>query len=664
MINFKEFVLTENKTSLLEEGGAAGHMLHIIDNKDLTFKQIKDILIKASEGKIEGTEKTDGQNLLISYSVKDGRAKAVRNKSNIKAGGLNVDQLTKMFAGKGPVEDTFADALRMFEKAVRTLSPQQQEKIFGPDANIYYNTEVMDPRSANIINYDKKTLAVHQVGHAMYDRETGTATPVDVTQNAAILDSVIDDMQETIQDENYYIVKNAVRNLEALSDDRALRTALQNLEALQNREGLDDNATIGNYVKSRMWGYLKKQLPRNVLQVIGKDLLSRMIGEGGTVTSIIKNLPEEYKQQVKDIVNQDKELLKQMVYPIEDVIHDFTVEILKSVQSAYIINNKREVKRLRNEVAAAIKAIQSSNNEIAHEVLKRELQKLKSVDRINTAIEGFVFDYNGKTYKLTGNFTPIHRILSLFKYGKKGMEPIKENNEVELMVAESIKLLSEGGNVFKDPKVRRINKDEIPNTLKWLESITGLPLVGNVLGSVGLKASSGDLDVAVDANKISKEALIGKLSNWALRNNVDPKEFIKKSGINVHFKTPIMGNEANGFVQTDFMFSDNMPWIKWTNIGFGDNTKYSGAQRHVLLSSIAKALGLRWGPVNGLTERETGKAYPKDPNVIAKVLLGPKYSMKDLASVESILNAIKDRPNYEELVADARETFPKYGVSL
>ena len=71
---------------LLLEVGVAGHMNHLYDNGDLTFGKLKEIFTAASNGELEGTEKTDGQNLYISYSVKEGKAKAARNKGNIKAG--------------------------------------------------------------------------------------------------------------------------------------------------------------------------------------------------------------------------------------------------------------------------------------------------------------------------------------------------------------------------------------------------------------------------------------------------------------------------------------------------------------------------------------------------------------------------------------------------
>ena len=52
-------------------GGAAGHMSHPFDDKDLTFKDLKKMIEQSFEGDLkETTEKLDGQNLMISYKKK------------------------------------------------------------------------------------------------------------------------------------------------------------------------------------------------------------------------------------------------------------------------------------------------------------------------------------------------------------------------------------------------------------------------------------------------------------------------------------------------------------------------------------------------------------------------------------------------------------------
>jgi hypothetical protein len=123
----------------LTEGGVAGHMSHLYDNRELTFAKLKEIFTAASSGELEGTEKTDGQNLYISYSVKTGQAKAARNKGNIKEGGMTAEQLADKFAGRGGLTEAFVESFETFERAVQTLDPTTQMEIFGPDNDIYYN---------------------------------------------------------------------------------------------------------------------------------------------------------------------------------------------------------------------------------------------------------------------------------------------------------------------------------------------------------------------------------------------------------------------------------------------------------------------------------------------------------------------------------------------
>ena len=59
------------RKELLLEGGAYGHMAHPFDDKDLTFKDLKNIIDMGLGGELNRednvTEKLDGQNLMISW---------------------------------------------------------------------------------------------------------------------------------------------------------------------------------------------------------------------------------------------------------------------------------------------------------------------------------------------------------------------------------------------------------------------------------------------------------------------------------------------------------------------------------------------------------------------------------------------------------------------
>ena len=224
-------------------------------------------------------------------------------------------------------------------------------------------------------------------------------------------------------------------------------------------------------------------------------------------------------------------------------------------------------------------------------------------------------------------------------------------------------ILQEGGNVFKDPKgapaTERISRENVVPTVQWLEQLTGLSLQDNMLGSTGRAATSGDLDLGVDSTKVSKDVLIKQL----LKRGVKPED-IKKSGDAVHLKTPILGDATNGFVQTDFMFSDNPTLQHFALMGGGVGSQFKGVHRAILLASIAKAQNMKWSPKFGLLDRATNEVISADPKEIAVHLLGQGHTAKDLSSVESIIKAVKDRPDFEQLVADAKENFARDNLVL
>ena len=218
--------------------------------------------------------------------------------------------------------------------------------------------------------------------------------------------------------------------------------------------------------------------------------------------------------------------------------------------------------------------------------------------------------------------------------------------------------LNEGGNVFKladgQPATTRISRENVVPTVQWLEQLTGLNLQDNMLGSTGRKDTSSDLDLGIDDTKISKDVLIQQLLKKGIK-----AEDIRKSGDSVHLKTPILGDAANGYVQTDFMFGD--PEFQKFALNTGESA-YKGVHRAILLASIAKAQGMKWSYKNGLVDRDTNEIITKNPQEIAQNLINGDTA--DLSSVESIVKKIKTLPNYEELVKDAREAFERDKLTL
>ena len=110
-------------------GGVAGHMDHLYDNPSLTFSKMIEIMEAASNGELTTEEKVDGQNLFLSYSVPEGKAKGARNKGHYRTGGLDARGLAQKFAGRGGLEKAFSGGFDAFEKAAESLSDEEISKI-------------------------------------------------------------------------------------------------------------------------------------------------------------------------------------------------------------------------------------------------------------------------------------------------------------------------------------------------------------------------------------------------------------------------------------------------------------------------------------------------------------------------------------------------------
>ena len=228
----------------------------------------------------------------------------------------------------------------------------------------------------------------------------------------------------------------------------------------------------------------------------------------------------------------------------------------------------------------------------------------------------------------------------------------------------TLRTLLEGGNVFKDaegnPLTGRINQSDVPATVAWLEQLTGIEFPRERwLGSTGKAPTSGDMDLAVDANQVSKDQLAQKLTQWIVSHKLPPAEWIKKGG-EVHLRTPIQGRPDLGYVQTDFMFFPNLDWgTFYYNQGAG--SAYKGMNRAVLMSSIAKHYGLKLG-ANGVFSRTNNQLLTMDPDEAARMILGPRATRDNLSTVETIFASLAKDKDKEAKIKDFREYLTKEGL--
>lgn len=491
----------------LKEGGLGGHMPHLYENGNLTFGEFKDALASAAMGQLKGTEKTDGQNLKLSFNVNTKRAVGARNTGQVKSGGLNIEEMASFFKNhpNPNLMPAFSDAVKIFEKAVNSLSPEQQNELFGPEVNIWYNAEVMDDRTRNVVNYDARNLMIHRTGHVFFNRETQKfEEPKDLEQKSEKFMNFLERVQNKISDKRHGILVNPIQTLKRLDDKTELKKAFTKIQKLMSLHKLSDKNNIYDYLVAEITDSIQTDLPEDIKR---KIIFSNLDISKINKRDLKKDLSNDQKVEVDRIYSDFKFHIKRATMPLELIVTDFAAEMLKTLESIFILDNKAETDRLSQEVEQAIKSIQSAGNSADMNFLKMQLEKLKGADTLSSAVEGFAFSYKGKIYKFTGKFAPVNQILGLFKYGRGGSKPAKDDaGEVIKEEVEKYDTALLGGG-FKPP-----HKGHIELLKRLSQKANKIYILTSDVSSKGRTFETGDL---------AGQVIDGSVSNLYLEKMLD-----------------------------------------------------------------------------------------------------------------------------------------------
>ena len=412
-------VVNDNKY-LLKEGGAAGHMSHPFEDFGLTFGDMKEMFRLGLSGDITTkgapTEKLDGQNLFASF--REGRLYAARNKSDIKNGGMDYESIQTKFSGRGVIEEAFTFAFSDLEKAIRTLSSKQQEKIFK-GGKAWMNLEIMYPKSENVINYDGAYIVFH--GVSLYN-DSGEKVE-DYPEFARMLAGMIKQVNAETQDNFSITQPKTITVVKNAKFDEKLQYFINKLTTLQKKMNCQDSDTIGVW-HQRWWEkYIRKGTKEagiNIDQQTLESLTKRWAFGDKSFSINGKNIEDPKLLDWAKGVDRTKvvEQMKKNVLPFELLVLEFGAEVLKNVSTVMSVNPTKTTNKLKAEVERAITTLSTSSKLEDIEVLKTQLKRIQSAGGIDAIVplEGIVFTFNGKTYKLTGAFAPINQLLNYFKF--------------------------------------------------------------------------------------------------------------------------------------------------------------------------------------------------------------------------------------------------------
>jgi len=415
--------LPRNGKELLLMGGAYGHMSHPFDDKDLTFGDLKKIITLGLSGQLNRednvTEKTDGQNLMVSY--KNGKLIAARNKGHLKNKGetaLDIKAVERKFKGRGAIRDAFVYAMRDLTKAIGALSKKQQDKIFG-NGSKFMSLEVMWPASENVVNYDITELVFH--GAMEYDdsgRVIGQAK-----DSARMLQGMIKQVNQHVQ-KHYKISKpNFVTVPKHQDFGKMKKKYIGRLQKLQNTYSLKDNDTFGLYHQMYWQEFIfnaAKQFKFKITNEMLVKLTKRwaFFDKSYTIPMMKKDMKDNPKfldwALTTDKVDKNR-MVKDNMKPFEELFFEVGAEIMKNMDGWMAVNPAKSVQNMRKKLKKAISDVRAGGNLKKLNRLKVQLDRLNAIGGFDAIVpsEGIVFKYNGNTYKFTGAFAPINQITGL-----------------------------------------------------------------------------------------------------------------------------------------------------------------------------------------------------------------------------------------------------------
>ena len=404
--------------SLVMEGGAAGHMSHPFEEKDLTFGDFKKIVTSGLQGELNfeevATEKTDGQNLLA--TVKDGVTLFSRNKGQLISP-VDLQGIIEFFTGHDSplVEETYIYAATDLDKALPKIKDQS---VFN-DGKDFVNIELIYSKNPNVIYYERDVLQFHDI------QETdGEGNIIGERKIAGELVKALKEVEADVQKTFTIIPPQVLKLAKDINFDKNQSKFIKQIEALRDKYGLTDADEVGRYHEMWWRETIDTNFP-DLSQDVKEGLLLRWAYDDKKTLNWRGLEKQVDSKETADLLKKfDKEDVKKKykenIRPFEDLFLELGSIILKNASNFVAANPEKEMQRLHNQIKDEADKIKKGGSVAQIEKVMKELDRLDRIGGIESIIptEGIVFVYKGKTMKLTGTFAAINQLMGIIKYGR------------------------------------------------------------------------------------------------------------------------------------------------------------------------------------------------------------------------------------------------------
>lgn len=412
----------------VEEGGAAGHMLHPFDVDEFTFGDYKQLVNDLFSTRVEHiTEKLDGMNIFATVAP-NGEVRFARNAGQIKGddAGMGMEEMEVRWGGEGKdtsILDAYKNAYNLFSDAVRSL-PDPVGFFNGNGYRIYANCEVIDKTHPNSVPYANTVLSFHEIIAFSTD---GSAKKIELPEEEErskmemlkrllpTVDSQFGKAQVTPE------VVIAIRE----DNQETIEQYLSLVDHIEEYAGVDDNTTLIQYRERLLVEYiayhgfgilLNNQFTDNFIRrwVYGEknptivQLKKQILNSGIPGADKIVAAAQQFEKEILP------EAMKEIMEPVENFFYNLGNEVIGRCQGlANEGNEGTTIEGLVQQLENTKEMIRQFDDPELTEEMAYWLHRLAVIGDKYNAAEGVVFNYKGKTMKLTGSFAALNRAINL-----------------------------------------------------------------------------------------------------------------------------------------------------------------------------------------------------------------------------------------------------------
>lgn len=357
--------MSELFETVIKSGSKSKHLQHPWEDESLSYADIRELIGNALRGNLDySTEKVDGQNLMMTW--RRGEFLFARNKTQI-LNPVSAQDMVNHFAHLPHVQSAFLQTISKLLAELKKVEPYYLQRVFSPGIR-YLNFEVIHPESRNVIYYGEQMAVFHSINeYDEYGNEIGRylQLPAELISN----------------------LKNPKLRI------------IQNKLTLQPVPNVDEQYRLHIGELNRIW----KKYGLSMSQSLG-DLYIEIDPKISTVTS----------------VKAKETLLRECYKVIDKLFISLGAQVLKNIKNPICGDPDMCLKLIRQELALIRNSVEKTEDPEKIKKINYQQSRIDGSGGMDFLVpmEGIVFSFKGKVFKLTGLFGPINQILGMIRYNR------------------------------------------------------------------------------------------------------------------------------------------------------------------------------------------------------------------------------------------------------